>query len=194
MASERRSRLISVLLALALLGVAQWFFGNLYEAVVTAPNWRVGFEYEAITGRSQNADRPIRYYVPTTWVAVVLLWAATILGWRAMPDAKRWLAVGSASSVAAVALSVYIITQLNLRLFYIGPVREIESVRPLMERWQILNWVRVSIVGTVLGATAAALHFAHRAWVLRRFETSTADCGPPNQASQHTGHANNGLS
>jgi Domain of unknown function (DUF1772) len=175
MPSERRLGLLNALLVLALLGVAQWFFGNLYEAVVTAPNWRVGFEYEAITGRSQNADRPIRYYVPTTWIAIVLLWAAAILGWRAIPDAKAWLAAASASSVAAVALSVYIITQLNLRLFVNGPVREIDSVRPLMERWQTLNWVRVFIVGAVLVATAAALSLAHRASVLRGFEAPTAD-------------------
>jgi hypothetical protein len=179
-------RLVSALLALALLGVAQWFFGNLYEAVVTAPNWRVGFEYEAITGRSRHGDRPIRYYVPATWVAVVLLWAATLLGWRAIPAAKGWLAAASASSLAAVALSVYIITRLNLRLFLNGPVREIDAVRPLMERWQVLNWVRVVIVGAVLGATAAALHLAHRAWVLHRFETSTADRDPTNESIQRT--------
>jgi hypothetical protein len=169
-ASERRLRLVTALLTLALLGIAQWFFGNLYEAVVTAPNWRVGFEYEAMTGRSQNADRAIWYYVPFTWVAVLLLWAAAILGWRPVPRSRAWLATASASSLAAVVLSVYIITRLNLRLFLGGPVREIDSVRPLMERWQLLNGVRVLIVGLALAATAGALRLVYRASVLRRFE------------------------
>lgn len=170
--AERRPRtgLVAVLTALALLGLAQWFFGNLYEALVTAPNWRVGFEYEALTGRSQqDAGRVVRYYVPTTWVAAVLLWVATVLGWRSQSGARRWLAAASVATLAALLLTAYIITQLNLKLFFGPPAHEAESVRPLMERWQALNWVRVALVGIALAATSEALRRVHREAVARSF-------------------------
>ncbi len=166
---EARSRtgLAAVLIAVALLGVAQWFFGNLYEAVVTAPNWRVGFEYEALTGRSQGAGRPFHYYVPTTWVAAVLLWVATALSWRSHPRARRWLAAASLATLAALLLTAYIVTQLNLRLFFGPPVHDAESVRPLMERWQALNGARAAILGIALAATSEALRRVHRDAVAR---------------------------
>ena len=104
MASERRLRLVNALLVLALLGAAQWFFGNLYDAVVTAPNWRVGFEYEAITGRSQHGDGAIQYYVPTTGIAIVLLWVAALLGRRTIPDV-RWNALRAIQSSPSRAVA-----------------------------------------------------------------------------------------
>jgi hypothetical protein len=185
-ASERRLRIVTTLLALALLGIAQWFFGNLYEAVVTAPNWRVGFEYEAMTGRSQHADRAIWYYAPSTWVSIILLWAAASLGSRPVPGARAWLAMASVFSLAAVVLSIYIITRLNSRLFLNGPAQEIDSVRPLVERWQLLNGVRVFIVGLALIATAGALRLVYRESLLQRFDPEkggSSSSSPPRGAS-----------
>ena len=172
-----RTALIAVLVALALLGLAQWFFGNLYEAVVTAPNWRIGFEYEALTGQSQNADRPLRYYVPTTWVAAVLLWVATVLGWRSQPGARRWLTGAAVATAASLLLTAYIVTQLNLKLFFGTPVHDAESVRPLMEQWQALNWVRVSLLGIALIATAESLRRVHGELVLRSLVAGTQKHG-----------------
>jgi hypothetical protein len=166
--AERRPKtgLVAALAALAMLGLAQWFFGNLYEAVVTAPNWRVGFEYEALTGRSQNAGRAVRYYVPTTWIAAVLLWVATAMGWRSQPGARRWLAAASTASLTAVLLSVYIVIQLNMTLFLGPPVHDVDSVRPLMEEWQALNWGRVALVAIALATTAESLRRVDRSAVL----------------------------
>jgi hypothetical protein len=80
MATDRKIRLASIQLAIAVLGLARSFFGNLDEAVVLAPNWRVGFEHEAMTGRSQfEAGSPMRLYMPSTRIATVLLRAASLL-------------------------------------------------------------------------------------------------------------------
>src|SRR5262249_19333425 len=44
-------------------------------------------------------------------------------------------------------------------------------------------------IAPVLGATAAALDVPHRAWVLLRLETSTADRDPHNEAIRRTSSA-----
>ena len=165
---DRIIRLAATLLMLAVAGLGQWFFGNLYEAVVMVPNWRVGFVYEAMTSRPQyEAGSPMRYYVPTTQVAIVLLWAASLLAWRAVPEARRWLGLGSLLALAATVLTIYIVTQLNLRLFFGDRPLALSEAAPLMRQWALLNDARLVLVGSALASAANALRIVHRGSILR---------------------------
>jgi hypothetical protein len=177
MSTHRKRQLALTLLSIALIGIAQWFFGNLYEAVVTAPNWRVAFTYELLTGQSQfDAGSPVRYYVPVTQLAIVLLWVASALTWRAVPISRRWLGIASIAGALALVLTIYIVTQLNLRLFFGGTALDVAQATPLMQQWQALNYLRVLLVGTTLLATAAALRLIYRTHVLA--QTQPAPSAP----------------
>lgn len=168
MEPSRKLRITAALLVIAVIGLAQWFFGNLYEAVVTAPNWRVGFEYDALTGRSQHeAGSPIRYYVPITQLAVLALWAASFIGWSAVPPLRRWLGAASVSALAALLLTGYIVTQLNLRLFFGQKTPTVSEAGPLMQQWQWLNYSRLALVSLALTAAALALRLVYRETALR---------------------------
>jgi hypothetical protein len=166
MTTQKPGKMSLMLLVLAMAGLAQWFFGNLYEAAVTAPNWRIPFEYEALTGISQDYERTIFYYVPLTQLALVCLWIATFRNWRRSGPARIWLGIGSFSGLCALLLTAYIVTQLNLQLFFDSGRPDMARVEGLMEIWQRLNYLRVVLVGITLVATANSLRLLYRTWLL----------------------------
>ena len=55
--SRTRRRLLVVLLALAVLGHAHWFFGNLYEAVVLIPQFAASPEQRLPIGVGGSSSR-----------------------------------------------------------------------------------------------------------------------------------------
>lgn len=162
--SRRRRRATAALLALARLGYAHWFFGNLYEAVVRVP------DHLARTGTAAAEDgrptallrpgSPVAYYVPGAPITVGATLGALVAGWDT-PGDRRWLATAAACTLSGVAATAYLVRAVNLRLFFAR-----ESVSPaerdrLLRTWYRLNGFRLVAVG---GAWLAA----HRAASRRR--------------------------
>jgi hypothetical protein len=166
MQTKERSNTTLILLVLALAGLAQWFFGNLYEAVVTVPNWRIPFEYEVLTGQSQNAERTIWYYVPLTHLALLCLWVAVFRSWRTAGVARRWLGLAAICGLGALLLTVYIVTQLNLQLFFGNGQPDLVRIEVLIGQWQRLNYGRLALVGTTLLSAANSLRLLYRAQIV----------------------------
>ncbi|MFI6029800.1 hypothetical protein [Amycolatopsis magusensis] len=131
---QRRLTLVAVL------GMAWWFFGNLYEAVVFSPNWVQDspaqftrlHEFFANTG-------PTLYFVPVAQLAILLIW---VLWWRNRDDElKRDYRRAGVASVANVALSAYVIAVLVRRMF--GEDYLSADLAATAWQWNALNVVRM---------------------------------------------------
>lgn len=155
-----------ILMYFTVFGIAMWFFGNLYEAVVIGPNI-AGDTKEQLRAFQQFTvvTNPVYYYIPLTQIAAVTLivWFVRT-PWRA-PE-KRSLFIASAAEIAAVALSIYIIVKLNMTLFFGSLGETPDELHRLALQWNLLNLVRV-------GVTALALVFALGALTKARARTST---------------------
>ncbi|MBV0918742.1 anthrone oxygenase family protein [Mycobacteroides chelonae] len=155
-----------ILMYFTVFGIAMWFFGNLYEAVVIGPNI-AGDTKEQLRAFQQFTvvTNPVYYYIPLTQIAAVTLivWFVRT-PWRA-PE-KRSLFIASAAEIAAVALSIYIIVKLNMTLFFGSLGETPDELHRLALQWNLLNLVRV-------GVTALALVFALGALTKVRARTST---------------------
>src|SRR4051794_13246582 len=108
------------LLRFALFGIAMWFFGNLYEAVVIGPNMLGADALQKLHNFQKFfiTTNPVFFYIPLSPLAT----AATVFIYFKTPKTKtvlkRHLKMASIFLTISVALSVYMITQLNLKLFF----------------------------------------------------------------------------
>ncbi|OLT56313.1 hypothetical protein, partial [Mycobacteroides abscessus] len=128
-----------ILMYFTVFGIAMWFFGNLYEAVVIGPNI-AGDTKEQLRAFQQFTvvTNPVYYYIPLTQIAAVTLivWFVRT-PWRA-PE-KRSLFIASLAEIAAVALSIYIIVKLNMTLFFGSLGETPDELHRLALQWNLLN-------------------------------------------------------
>lgn len=156
--------MLVILLAFAVLGHVHWFFGNLYEAVVTVP-WFAASP-ERLLPISEEGEifapgSPVPYYVPMVPLAVLATLAALGVGWRFERVLRGRLLGAAVLSAGAVLLSVYIVTQLNLSLFF-DPSTSADRLDALIRRWMLLNYGRLGLVGATLVLLLLALVSATR--------------------------------
>jgi hypothetical protein len=157
------------LTAAAVVGLAWWFFGNLYEAVVLSPNWA-----------SDTADRmqdfhdftvrtgPTLYFVPVTQLATVLLWVLLVL--NRLPQARRAYRLAGLVALLATAVNVVVVTGVVPELFGDPSAVAPDRLAELALRWNVLNVVRLLLTG-------AAAVLAHQAY--RVVDRATAPAGQP---------------
>jgi hypothetical protein len=137
-------------------GIAMWFFGNLYEAIVIGPNI-AGDTKEQLKAFQQFTEvtNPVYYYIPLTQIAAISLIVWFVRTPRGAPE-KLSLFLACLAEIAAVVLSVYVIVELNTTLFF-GALGETPGeLHQLALQWNMLNLVRVVL-------TAIALLFSMRA-------------------------------
>ncbi|WP_078312924.1 MULTISPECIES: DUF1772 domain-containing protein [unclassified Mycobacterium] len=145
-----------ILMYFTVFGIAMWFFGNLYEAIVIGPNI-AGDTKEQLKAFQQFTEvtNPVYYYIPLTQIAAITLIVWFVRTPRRAPE-KLSLFLACLVEIAAVVLSVYVIVKLNMTLFF-GALGESPSeLHQLALQWNMLNLVRVVL-------TAIALLFAMRA-------------------------------
>ncbi|HEU5389265.1 MAG TPA: anthrone oxygenase family protein [Streptosporangiaceae bacterium] len=137
---------------IAQLGQAQWFFGNLYEAVVRIPE-RIAAE----SGSHLRSERPslstlfrpgspVRYYLPTAPVTLAAAIAAVIAGWDE-PQDRKWLGASAASTVSGAMLTAYVVRQINYKLFFAAQPLAAAEQQELLRRWHRLNKLRLTASG-----------------------------------------------
>ena len=124
-------------------------FGNVYEEIVLAPN-NLSNSYETLLCWQDffQVTNQIYYYVPLTHLAVLVL---CFLYFKASDkELKRLLGRASIFGLASIVLTVVIVTQLNLKLFF-GDLEQIkDQLYHLSTIWLILNFIRICLVGTTL--------------------------------------------
>jgi hypothetical protein len=141
----------------ALIGMAYWLFGNLYEAVVFSPNW-VRDSPAQFTRLHEffSATGPTLYFVPVTQIALVLVW---VLWWRNRDGelARDYRRAGQAAVVLAV-LTVYIVAAVLPRMFGTDALAHPDGLHSAAWQWNILNVFRMLLTAT----TACSLFGAFR--------------------------------
>ena len=155
---ERQGRARRWLLPAAATGLAHWFFGNLYEAIIVSPNSMAIIEAGQNPGETMFPRiAPTWYYMPHGVLTPLAVGAALIVGRH---DATRrasllWAAGGTLVGEALTAVAV---TQVNLKL-YVGKNRETDPVRmrSLQRLWDTVNAARLISVGVALIATLQAM-------------------------------------
>jgi hypothetical protein len=151
-----RYRVASSLLGLAQLGHAQWFFGNLYEAVVKVP--------DLLASRGRGTDpplspvgpgSPVRYYaaaVPATFPAVI---AAAVAGWDNR-SSRPWLVTAAACSVCGAAVTAYLVPAVNLKLFFSNQELTATEREDLLRTWYRASALRLAATGVAWLAAGRA--------------------------------------
>jgi hypothetical protein len=131
-----RRRVLVIVLALAVLGHAHWFFGNLYEAVVLIPQFAASPQQRLpiSAGGILVPGSPALYYAPLVPLTVPAALAALAVGWRFGRAVRGRILGGAALSVSAALLGAYIITQLNFPLFY-EPGTGVAQLEVMLRRW-----------------------------------------------------------
>lgn len=142
---------------LAILGLAQWFFGNLYEAVVISPNWVVD-SVRQMTRLNQFFVRasPTLYFVPPTLLATALVWLLTAL--NRDTTLVRDYRLASLFAGLAAALNAYVVATVITKLFGPDYLAHADQLAGYCRRWNMLNLLRMALVAT----TAVSLFGAFR--------------------------------
>jgi amino acid transporter len=146
------TKLFDRLLIFSLFFLALWFFGNLYEEILIAPN-HIRNAYEKLQhwhGFFTEINQ-IYYYVPFTQLAVVI---AFILYKKSNDNEEKFLLKkASIYGFLGIAITAIIVTQLNLKL-YVGIGNNIDQYRDQLQMlsiiWLIGNAIRLYFVGTAI--------------------------------------------
>ena len=159
--ATRQARRTATLLELAQFAHAQWFFGNVYEAIVRVPERLADSVSDRIDRRPTSllgAGSPVRYYVPAAPVAVASTLGAVITA-RGNARGRRWLAISSGCWVSGAALTAYLVRKVNIRLFFASDAATLPPPadrEALLRTWYRLNVLRIAAAGGALFATYRA--------------------------------------
>jgi Domain of unknown function (DUF1772) len=133
----------------ARLGLAHWFFGNLYEEVVRMPA-RLA---EVPIGSTLAPGSPVRYHLPAAPVTLAATLGCVVAGWDRRAD-RPALAAAGLLTVTGAALTGHLVRSVNLRLLGGTPPDPLERQR-LVERWHRVNRVRLVVVAAAAVALRA---------------------------------------
>lgn len=128
----------------ALLGMAQWFFGNLYEAVVFSPNWVMDSaaqmrrleEFFVNTG-------PTLYFVPLTVLAPIPVWV--LLAVNKVDAVRADYRRAALFALLATVLNGLIVTTVVTDLFDPHNLDDTMKLTRLAWQWNILNLGRMAL-------------------------------------------------
>lgn len=134
------------LLIFSLFGISLWFFGNLYEAVVISPNFLVDTLEKVKSWQAFfQLTNPVLYYIPITPLAVLVLAWVYFKTDASQVTLKTHLKWALLFSLAALSLGIYIITQINFKLFF-GTIDVHRNYYRLSLLWNMLNVARVILL------------------------------------------------
>jgi hypothetical protein len=160
-----QSKTYNKLLLFSMFFMAYWFFGNLYEEIVLAPNNLVN-PFEALSHWQSyfTVSNQIYYYVPFTQLAVIVV---CVLYFKTKDKTqKQFLKKASIFSLLAVGISVAIITQLNTKLFFGNNLAKYkDQLYTLSIIWLIGNTIRLYLV-------ASSFYYIFKNHQLHQFQTS----------------------
>jgi hypothetical protein len=133
----------------AIIGLAHWFFGNLYEAIVISPNWIVDspMQLQRLNEFFVNTS-PTLYFVPITQIATIAVWVLTFLNKE--NSVKKDYKMASIVTVLITALNAFIVSTIILKLFGSDYAQYGEYLHTLSWRWNILNFFRMILTFTVI--------------------------------------------
>lgn len=159
--SLQQNRVVAFL-ALAQLGYAHWFFGNLYEGVVKVPellskqNAPEGDKRPRMSLLSPGS--PVRYYLPGVPVVIGVTLLAVLSGWK-WRSQRPWLGGLALSTLSGVVATAYLVLKVNLKLFYRG-----HTAAPIDQMRLLSIWYR----GNLLRLLSSGSAWVIAAWLASR--------------------------
>ena len=146
-----RDKRVAILLTIAQLGYAHWFFGNLYEAVVRDPDRLAKVNESGVDDRRLasvlSPGSPVWYYVPGVPVVIGATLAAAVAGWTSRND-RPWLGAAAVGMRSGVVATVYLVRDVNVKLFVAGrPLTPADRDR-LLRVWYRVNVLRLLTTGS----------------------------------------------
>ena len=107
------------LLLFSVFGIALGFFGILYEGVVYGPKLLdVSTERMIFWKGFTSVISPIAYYVPWVYLATISLVVLALKTEKEKAELKKRLKLASIFQIASLALTIYILTQINFKLSF----------------------------------------------------------------------------
>lgn len=128
---------------IAILGMSYWFFGNLYEQIVIAPNWVVN-SVEQVRRLNEffiNTS-PTHYFVPITLLAPVLVWILYFS--NKIDSVRKDLRIASVFAILDSVLTTFIVATIVMKLFGEDYLDQGDFLNTLTWRWTILNIFRMT--------------------------------------------------
>jgi hypothetical protein len=137
----------SNLLLFSLFGSCLWFFGNLYEGIVITPNlltdsvkkmyyWQQFF----------TITNPAFFYIPLVPMAIVTTFFIYFKTTKEKSVLKRNLAYAVIFLALALGSGIFIITQINLKLFFGNIEKFSPDIHQLSVLWNVFNIIRVILL------------------------------------------------
>jgi len=112
-----KSKLFNNLLLFSLFGIALGFFGILYEGVVYGPKLLdVSVERMLFWKNFTSIISPVIYYVPWVYLATITLVVLYSRAAKQKAELKKRLKWASIFQIASLALTIYILTQINFKM------------------------------------------------------------------------------
>jgi Domain of unknown function (DUF1772) len=134
----------------AQLGLAHWFFGNLYEEVVGMP---ARIAEHPPPGGPFAPGSPVRYYLPAAPLTMAATFGTIAAGWHRPRDRPALAAAGVLTATGAV-ITGHLVRSVNVRLLDGGEPDPVERQR-LVRHWHAVNRVRLAVVAAAAVALRA---------------------------------------
>ena len=148
-------KLFNNLLVFSLFGIALGFFGILYEGVVYGPKFLdVSMERMQFWKAFTAVISPIPYYIPIYPIGIIMLVVLTFGAPKEKAGLRKRLIAASLFQIASLALTFYILTQINFRRSF-GDLQKYGSEIPgKAVLFNVLSIIRIGF-----GAMAVAFVF-----------------------------------
>jgi hypothetical protein len=155
MFNKMKSKLFNNLLLFSLCGIALGFFGTLYEGVVYGPKFLdVSMERMLFWKSFTSVISPVIYYVPWVYLATITLVVLYFNAPKERDGTKKRLKLAGIFQIASLALTIYILTQINFKLMF-GNLEKYAGTIPA----KVILFNILSVLRVAFGAMALAFVF-----------------------------------
>jgi hypothetical protein len=146
-----KSKLFNNLLLFSLFGCALYFFGILYEGVVYGPKFfDVSMQRMLFWKDFTSVISPVVYYIPWVYLATIALMVLYFRTPKEKAELKSRLKLASIFQVTSLALTIYILTQINFKLRFGNLEKYADSIPGKVVVFNILSVFRIAFGATGL--------------------------------------------
>jgi hypothetical protein len=137
---------------LTLLLLAQWLFGNIYEAIAFVPNLISLFKLTNASGEAlfkTKRKSPVAYYVPAVALVAPIETTLAIVSVRNHVPGAGFIVASCILLFVGVGITFYVVRNINLDLFF-KPQTDLNRTRKLLHTWSVLNYIRIPVAAAAL--------------------------------------------
>jgi hypothetical protein len=146
-----KGKLFSNLLLFSLFGIALGFFGILYEGVVYGPKLLdISMERMLFWKSFTSIISPVIYYVPWVYLATIVLLVLYFRTPKQNVELKKRLGWASLFQVVSLALTIYILTQINFKMRFGNLEKYADTIPGKVILFNILSVFRIAFAATSL--------------------------------------------